>query len=221
MDQFSIRRVKDQRFSDEICFHVSASLDVMSILDSNQNSVFFWISGFFDEVTTLILNKSDFAGDGNSSEAIRHMVTTSALQFVQDEEFQMFQEFTLQGRDVGTAILNGRTFDELIDLLSKKTKFSKWLNDRQPEEKLVSAWIDHLSDLSWYEKLPVKVARFAAATGSGILLDAKLATMGVPPGVGFAGGLAVGVFDTFVLDGMIQGWKPNQFVSGPLKKFVE
>ena len=43
-------------------------------------------------------------------------------------------------------------------------------------------------------------------------------------GMGFAGpltGIAVSVFDTFFLDKLCGGWKPNQFISGKLKSFLD
>jgi ABC-type branched-subunit amino acid transport system permease subunit len=53
-------------------------------------------------------------------------------------------------------------------------------------------------------------------TAAGLGLDAA--------GLGGAGTMiatALGAADTFLLDRILRGWKPSQFVTGPLMKFVK
>lgn len=40
-------------------------------------------------------------------------------------------------------------------------------------------------------------------------------------GLGTLGGVALSALDSFVLDRMLKGWKPNQFVEGPLRRFLD
>jgi hypothetical protein len=40
------------------------------------------------------------------------------------------------------------------------------------------------------------------------------------PAAGAAVGVGLSAADTFLLDKLLKGWKPNQFVEGPLKEFI-
>lgn len=77
------------------------------------------------------------------------------------------------------------------------------------------AYVAEVSKLGWSEKLPSKAARFgifgAASTALSILPSQT---------VGIAAGLALSAVDYFILDRLANGWKPNQFVYGPLSGFV-
>jgi hypothetical protein len=42
----------------------------------------------------------------------------------------------------------------------------------------------------------------------------------MPTGLGTAAGVSVGIADTFYLDRLIKGWRPNLFIEGPYKTFV-
>ena len=76
-----------------------------------------------------------------------------------------------------------------------------------PDGGLLRTYYRDVTASSWVDKLPGKSLRFIFFTGAGILLD--VAGTG---GVGTAIGVAASAADTFLLDRMIQGWKPNQFV---------
>jgi hypothetical protein len=84
-----------------------------------------------------------------------------------------------------------------------------------PNQDLVKAYFRESTTSTWIDKLPVKAARWSLFTGAGVVLD--LAGAG---GVGTLAGVAVSAFNDFVLEKLARGWKPNQFIEGPLKKFV-
>ncbi len=54
---------------------------------------------------------------------------------------------------------------------------------------------------------PMKVIRFLIFTGGGLLVPALAA-------------LGLSAADAFVVDRLLGGWRPNQFVNGPLKGFA-
>ena len=64
------------------------------------------------------------------------------------------------------------------------------------------------------EKLPTKAYRFGFFTGAGLLADIV-----VPTGFGTAAGVSIGAADSLLIDKLIKGWKPNQFIDGPMRKF--
>jgi hypothetical protein len=38
--------------------------------------------------------------------------------------------------------------------------------------------------------------------------------------LGIPAGLALGATDSFIVDRLLKGWRPNQFIEGPLRDFV-
>jgi hypothetical protein len=66
---------------------------------------------------------------------------------------------------------------------------------------------------TWADKLPGKPIKWAMFTGVGILVDALTSSMGL----GSLGGIAFSAADTFILDKIIKGWKPHQFIEKDLK----
>lgn len=58
--------------------------------------------------------------------------------------------------------------------------------------------------------------RWSLFTGAGLLLDALYGG-----GLGTASGLALSAGDAFLLDKLVKGWKPNQFIDNTLQEFVD
>ena len=61
--------------------------------------------------------------------------------------------------------------------------------------------------VDWADNLPPKTLRWLIFTAAGIPLS-------------LAAAVGLGAADTFLLDKLIKGWKPNQFIEGPLKDFL-
>lgn len=40
------------------------------------------------------------------------------------------------------------------------------------------------------------------------------------PAVGVAASTALNILDSFLVDRLVKGWKPNQFVEGVLREFI-
>jgi hypothetical protein len=78
----------------------------------------------------------------------------------------------------------------------------------QEYEKAISAE-------SWFSGLPAKVIRFSFFGLTALKLEALFSS------VGAAAGLALNAADQFLLDKLMEGWKPSQFIEGPLSQFVQ
>jgi hypothetical protein len=63
--------------------------------------------------------------------------------------------------------------------------------------------------------LPAKSVRWLLFNAAGLALAAVTS-----PAAGAAVGVGLSAADTFLLDKLLKGWKPNQFVEGPLKEFI-
>jgi hypothetical protein len=86
------------------------------------------------------------------------------------------------------------------------------LHQQPPDTNLLRAYYQETVKESWVEKLPAKSTRWGIFTGIGLGLDALGAG-----GLGTATATALSAVDAFVLDKLIKGWKPHQFVEKDLK----
>lgn len=121
------------------------------------------------------------------------------------------------GRSIADAINSKSTpLHEILPVLERATQFREWLQSRRPDADLVKEYFRAVTAQTWIDKLPTKVMRWSLFTGAGLGLDLLGAG-----GFGTMGGIALGAADTFLIDRIIKGWKPDQFVNGPLKSLLE
>jgi len=135
-----------------------------------------------------------------------------------DRTITRFQDMVLDdARAVAEVINRGeRSFAELLPLLRTAQKFRGWVHMQPPGTDLAMVYFKEVTKESWVDKLPPKAIRWVIFTTVGLGLDAA--------GLGGAGTMlatTLGAADTFLLDRILRGWKPSQFVTGPLMKFVK
>jgi hypothetical protein len=133
-------------------------------------------------------------------------------------QIEFFQQVHLNNaRAVREAINSGeRSFADFIELLSRADRFKKWLGDRNPDGTLLEEYYRAVTAYSWIEKLPTKSLRFVFTTAGGVAADLFLPT----GGLGMAVGAGLGAVDSLLLDRLLKGWKPNQFVEGEGREFT-
>lgn len=100
-----------------------------------------------------------------------------------------------------------RSFDEFLDLLDRAERFKDWLKTVNPDEDLVRTYLRDASSKGWIERLPAKSARYVLTVAVG-------ATNPIA-------GLVSGFADSFLVEKLLAGWRPNHFVSGRLAPFVQ
>lgn len=129
-------------------------------------------------------------------------------------QIDSFTDLTLSSSHaIREAINSGRIpFSYLIELLDSADKFRHWLHQQPPDSNLLRAYYQETVKESWVEKLPAKSTRWSIFTGIGLGLDAFGGG-----GLGTAMATALSAVDAFVLDKLIKGWKPHQFVEKNLK----
>ena len=103
----------------------------------------------------------------------------------------------------------------MMKLVRQAQRFKDWMKGQQDSDDLVDAYCREVSHLDWADKLPPKTVRWLVISAVGLALNTLTG-----PHAAAAGGLALSVADTFLLDKVIKGWRPNQFIEGPLKKFL-
>jgi len=100
----------------------------------------------------------------------------------------------------------------VAQLVSKAQKFKDWLKKQDSTEDLRKSYLQEVSHVDWADKLPPKSLRWLLFTAAGIALGGTA--------IGTVVGTALSAADSFLLDKLIKGWKPNQFIEGPLKQFL-
>lgn len=130
---------------------------------------------------------------------------------------EAFQEFVFDdARGIAEAVRRGSCrFTDVVAILPKAAKFKEWLRSDAPQRDVVKAYFREVIAPTWIDKLPSKVVRWFVFTGAGMGLDAIGAG-----GLGTVAGVGLGVIDSFLLDRLIKGWKPSQFVDDHLRKLI-
>ncbi len=129
-----------------------------------------------------------------------------------------FRSFAIPSNgSVAESINKGaRSFEDLRKLLSEADRFKKWVNGQPPEGDLAKAYIDEVAKGSWRTGSVTTNLRFVLFNAAQIAAGAAIAgSGGVLAGVGHA------ATDSYLVDRLLTGWKPHQFVRGPLEKFLD
>ncbi len=129
----------------------------------------------------------------------------------------LFQEKILDELpDIAEAVNSGRrTFPEIVPVVRAAEKFKDWLVKTEDSSAVMSDYAKEVSRLDWADKLPAKSSRCLIMCALGV------ATGALNPVAGAALATGLNAADYFLLDKLVKGWKPNQFVEGPLKKFLK
>ncbi|KUI99223.1 hypothetical protein [Vibrio sp. MEBiC08052] len=125
-------------------------------------------------------------------------------------EIDNFYSVTLSGYPtIVEAINHGeRSFEEFLELLASARKFKKWLKGKSPDEKLIANYLEDItSSTSWLNRLPGKIFRYFISVGVGAIAPSY--------------GIVLSAGDSFFLDRLISGWKPNQFITKKVQPFVD
>lgn len=124
-------------------------------------------------------------------------------------EISHFHEVALKGCPSIAEVINQghRSFEEFLELLSSARKFKKWLKGKSPDESLIAAYLDDVTAIGWLSSIPGKVLRYVVAAGAGTISPAS--------------GLALSAGDNFFLERLFSGWKPNQYIAGKVKPFID
>lgn len=121
-----------------------------------------------------------------------------------------FLDFSLDStKSIREAINSSQLLiDDIIPVILNSTEFKKWILGKEFDGNLIKEYHQEVIRETPFEKLPGKTTRWGVFTGLGF--GADLIATG---GIGTAIGVSLGVLDTFFLDKLLTGWKPNQYIS--------
>jgi hypothetical protein len=135
-----------------------------------------------------------------------------------DQKIEAFQEWTCEhGRAIRGAVSAKRhSFDDVLRLADEARPFKEWLARHPDCSDINREYLKAVCSVGWAEKLPSKLVRFLLFTGVG----SGLGFVTTPVG-GLATAAVLNSLDYFLVDRLVKGWKPNQFVEGALRTFVQ
>jgi hypothetical protein len=123
----------------------------------------------------------------------------------------------LNGKSIREAINDGsRSFSDLIEVVVKARKFREWLDGEPDDADLLEAYYREVTRDSWIDQLPGKTVKWAIFGAA----STALAVAGIPVGASALAGLGLSAFDDFVVDKILKGWRPDQFIQGSIVPFV-
>ncbi|WP_052591928.1 hypothetical protein [Aureispira sp. CCB-QB1] len=158
---------------------------------------------------------SDFASNPVIFSLVKEKITSIIERSINNsQKIDCFSELVLsQGHSLSKTINQGnRSIDELIKLIDKASKFKEWLGNIGSDESLIKEYYDEVTKGTWVDKSTGKSFRWMFFTWTGMLADMF---------TGGTGSLALSIGDSFLLDNLISGWRPNSFVDEDLIPFVE
>lgn len=162
---------------------------------------------------------SDFVTSSTSSKIMQIRFKDILTKRVASaKEIEMFQELNFDSAHAVREAVNKkeRSVRDILHLLDRAERFKDWLRDTHPDERLLHQYQSAIASDTWIQKLPTKALRFVFFTGPGVVAD--LLGLG---GVGTAVGVGLAATDSLVVEKVIGGWKPNHFVDGAAKKFID
>lgn len=134
------------------------------------------------------------------------------------DNINLFNEYILEEcHSIGAAFIQGHiSKNELLKLYDKADKFKEWLENVPDDKNIIGEYHKAVTKESIADKLPTKAIRFAIFESIGFGLDLAGAS-----GIGTAIATGLSIIDSFYLDKIINGWKPNQFVDKTLTKALK
>jgi hypothetical protein len=160
---------------------------------------------------------SDIAVSQLTSRLLRLKFASLAEQRGHAEaQIERFEEFVFwNSRAIGDAVRSGAVpFREVLDVVDRSRRFRQWLDEQPADADLLREYFEACTKGSWIDQLPAATVRWALVTAASTAAGAAIAG---PAGTGL--GVAIGAAD-FVIERVRQGWKPNHFVEGQMKRLT-
>jgi hypothetical protein len=119
-------------------------------------------------------------------------------------QISAFEEMVFDDAHGFADAINGGliSFSEALKVIDQSRRFRTWTKGLSPDANLISEYHKAVTKDTMLQKFPFSVARFAFFNGVGMAAD------GAAPGTG----LISSAIDTFIVERIFRGWRPNFFV---------
>jgi hypothetical protein len=124
------------------------------------------------------------------------------------QQLQQFKDIVLPDYPAIREVINSgeRSFQDFEKLLDRSEKFRSAVHQMSPDSTLVEEYFTQVLREGWISSLPAKGIRYVLC----LLLGIKNPIAGA----------VASAADTFLLD-KLKGWRPNHFVDGKLRPFLD
>jgi len=157
---------------------------------------------------------SFYGGDFVTSEVTSSIVQVRYSELLRRgqlnvDQLQTFHRVTLPDFPALREVIDSgqRTFNEFLLLLDKATRFKEWLKTAAVDEGLIRSYMADVSKEGWIQSVPAKTVRYLFTTA----LDAQYPLIGT----------AAAIADSFIVEKLLGGWRPNHFVENRLGPFLQ
>jgi|GEM_PF-2528279 len=226
--QIEYYRPHDKILIDELRFNVEVRSDGRLNIESNidiQNYPFLDPSSIVLNIGTAIENIK--IACSNSSELsipllnskiiavkVNSLITTATKSA---KDIEMFQYAEFPNSPSLHAIINDRhrSMREFLQVLKEGEKFKDWLTGLGEGNKIVQEYIAKMNEKSWLQSVPSKAGRFYLVQGISTILKATGTLEGIAAGIGLSAA------NTFLVEKLLKGWKPNHFIEETVKPFIQ
>ena len=155
-----------------------------------------------------------YGGDFISSEVTSSIVQLRYSEILRrrdlnEDQLATFHQVTLPDYpSLRETIDSGqRSFKEFLLLLDKAARFKEWLRSASTDEGLVRSYLADVTKEGWIQSIPAKTARYLFT----LALDAHSPIIGA----------GAAIADSFIIEKLLGGWRPNHFVENRLGPFIQ
>src|ERR1700741_3290997 len=151
----------------------------------------------------------EIASRKSTSTLIQNRFNSLVTKFENNQaSIYQFQNVILsEYKCIGEAVKSGHiSFKAFLKILNRADKFRHWLIKLDGNNDVLTEYCKTVFKRTLIDKLPSKLVRFSIFSGAGIIIDKGL------PAAGTLLATALSATDTFLVDKILKGWKPNQFI---------
>ncbi len=156
---------------------------------------------------------SFYGGDFVSSEVTSSIVQLRYYELLRrqklnEDQRANFHEITLPDYPSLRESIDSkhRTFKEFLLLLDRAARFKEWLKSTSLDQALVRSYMTAISKEGWIQSVPAKTVRYLFT----LALESQSPWIGAAAAIG----------DSFVIEKLLGGWRPNHFVENRLAPFL-
>lgn len=215
------RPLKFETWHTDLGFYVLTNIDFKAINDWRTNAIpkhdpitaAHLLSSILDARADLAL-ASFYGGDFTTSSAVSSVIKIRHTELlrrtgINTDSLSQFHDINFPDCPSLREVVDSkeRSFDDFLRLLDKSNRFKNWMTNVSPDEGLVRSYFRDIKATGWVGKLPAKSLRYVLTTGIGAINP-------------IAGAL-VSAGDTFLVDKILGGWRPNHFIDNRLSPFLK
>lgn len=126
-------------------------------------------------------------------------------------ELSQFQELVIDDCPTLAEVIDSgdRSFSDFLRLLDRAGRFRDWIGSVHPDRGVARAYLEEVARQDWIQGGAAKSLRYMMGLATGL------------PGIDALVGAGVAFADSFLLERLLGGWRPNHFVTKRLLPFLQ